>query len=72
MPWNLTVGDWAAIGDEVLIYNLGPVSIGNREGRQLRASIFRAGENQPGARLRERSLSRRQESDELARIAPRG
>ena len=30
MPWNLTVGAWAAIGEDVLIYNLGPVTIGER------------------------------------------
>lgn len=29
-PWNLAVGDWSAIGEEVLIYNLGPVSIGKK------------------------------------------
>ena len=29
-PWNLTVGAWSAIGEDVLIYNLGPVTIGER------------------------------------------
>jgi putative colanic acid biosynthesis acetyltransferase WcaF len=29
-PWNLTVGDWSAIGEEVLIYNLGPVTLGKK------------------------------------------
>jgi putative colanic acid biosynthesis acetyltransferase WcaF len=29
-PWNLTVGDWSAIGEEVLIYNLGPVTLGQK------------------------------------------
>ncbi len=28
MPWNLEVGDWAAIGEHALIYNLGKISIG--------------------------------------------
>jgi putative colanic acid biosynthesis acetyltransferase WcaF len=28
MPWNLEVGDWSAIGEDALIYNLGPVRIG--------------------------------------------
>ncbi len=28
MPWNLEIGDWAAIGDLAFIYNLGPVRIG--------------------------------------------
>lgn len=27
-PWNLAVGDWSALGEEALIYNLGPVTIG--------------------------------------------
>jgi len=29
-PWNLTVGDWSAIGEGVLIYNLGLVSLGEK------------------------------------------
>jgi putative colanic acid biosynthesis acetyltransferase WcaF len=29
-PWNLTVGDWSAVGEEALIYNLGPVTIGRK------------------------------------------
>jgi putative colanic acid biosynthesis acetyltransferase WcaF len=29
-PWNLTVGDWSAIGEEALIYNLGKVTLGDR------------------------------------------
>ncbi|WCJ61188.1 DapH/DapD/GlmU-related protein [Fontisphaera persica] len=29
-PWNLSVGDWSAIGEDALIYNLGPVTIGDR------------------------------------------
>lgn len=29
-PWNLSAGDWSAIGEDVLIYNLGPVSLGER------------------------------------------
>ena len=28
-PWNLEAGDWSAIGEDVLIYNLGPVTIGS-------------------------------------------
>ena len=30
MPWNLSVGAWSAIAEDALIYNLGPVSIGER------------------------------------------
>jgi len=29
-PWNLAVGDWSAIGEDVLIYNLGPVTLGEK------------------------------------------
>lgn len=29
-PWNLSVGDWSALGEDVLIYNLGPVRIGEK------------------------------------------
>jgi len=27
-PWNLEIGDWSAIGEHALIYNLGPVAVG--------------------------------------------
>lgn len=27
-PWNLSVGDYTAIGDRVVLYNLGPMKIG--------------------------------------------
>lgn len=30
MPWNLTVGAWSAIGEGALVYNLGPVALGER------------------------------------------
>lgn len=30
MPWNLKVGDWSAIGEDALVYNLGKISIGER------------------------------------------
>ena len=29
-PWNLTVGDWSAIGEEALVYNLGNITLGER------------------------------------------
>jgi putative colanic acid biosynthesis acetyltransferase WcaF len=29
-PWNLTVGDWSAIGEDALIYNLGLVTLGEK------------------------------------------
>jgi putative colanic acid biosynthesis acetyltransferase WcaF len=30
MPWNLCIGDWSSVADGVLIYDLGPVAIGER------------------------------------------
>jgi putative colanic acid biosynthesis acetyltransferase WcaF len=30
IPWNLTIGDLATVGDSVRIYNLGAISIGER------------------------------------------
>lgn len=30
LPWNLTIGEYSAIGDHARIYNLGPVRIGDR------------------------------------------
>jgi putative colanic acid biosynthesis acetyltransferase WcaF len=39
MPWNLEVGDWSALGEGVLIYNLGPVSIGSRVTVSQRAHL---------------------------------
>jgi putative colanic acid biosynthesis acetyltransferase WcaF len=30
IPWNLTIGDYATIGDKVILYALGPISIGAR------------------------------------------
>jgi putative colanic acid biosynthesis acetyltransferase WcaF len=29
-PWNLTIGEWSALGEDALVYNLGPVTIGQR------------------------------------------
>jgi len=29
-PWNLQIGDYSAVGEWALIYNLGPVTIGER------------------------------------------
>lgn len=30
MPWNLNIGEQSSIGEWALIYNLGPITIGNR------------------------------------------
>lgn len=38
-PWNLTVGDWSALGEDVLIYNLGPVTIGQKATVSHRAHL---------------------------------
>lgn len=29
MPWNVEIGDWTALGEDVLVYSLGRVSIGS-------------------------------------------
>ena len=38
-PWNLTVGDWSAIGEEAFIYNLGPVKLGQKVTISHRAQL---------------------------------
>jgi putative colanic acid biosynthesis acetyltransferase WcaF len=38
-PWNLTVGDWSAIGEQAFIYNLGPVTIKERATISHRAQL---------------------------------
>ena len=38
-PWNLTIGDYSAIGEWALIYNLGHVSIGARSTISHRAHL---------------------------------
>ena len=39
IPWNLEVGDEASLGDDVLVYNLGPVEIGARASVSHRAHL---------------------------------
>ena len=39
MPWNLAIGDWSAIGEHALIYNLGLVSIGSKATVSHRAHL---------------------------------
>lgn len=39
MPWNLEIGDWSAIGEGSLVYNLGPVSIGRHVTISQRAHL---------------------------------
>jgi putative colanic acid biosynthesis acetyltransferase WcaF len=38
-PWLLTIGDYAAVGDEALLYNLGPLTIGPRATVSQRAHL---------------------------------
>ena len=30
MPWNITIGDKCSIGEAVILYSLGPITIGDR------------------------------------------
>lgn len=30
VPWNVSIGDFSAIGDRAILYSLGPITIGNR------------------------------------------
>jgi putative colanic acid biosynthesis acetyltransferase WcaF len=39
MPWNVEIGDWAAVGEDVLIYSLGKVRIGNHATLSYRAHV---------------------------------
>ncbi len=38
-PWNLRIGNWSAIGEGALIYNLGPVTIGQNVTISQRAHL---------------------------------
>jgi len=38
-PWNLELGDWSAVGEEVLIYNLGKVTVGRQTAISHRAHL---------------------------------
>lgn len=38
-PWNLEIGDWSAIGEDTLIYNLGEVVIGEKATISHRAHV---------------------------------
>lgn len=39
MPWNLCIGDWSAVGEEALIYNLGMITIGEQVTISQRAHL---------------------------------
>jgi putative colanic acid biosynthesis acetyltransferase WcaF len=38
-PWNLVVGDWSAIGEEAFVYNLGPITLGEKVTISHRAQL---------------------------------
>lgn len=39
MPWNVELGDWCALGEEVLVYSLAKVRIGTRATLSYRAHV---------------------------------
>ncbi len=39
MPWNVEIGDWTALGDDVLIYSLGKVRIGKNATLSYRSHV---------------------------------
>ena len=39
MPWNLQIGDWSALGEQVYLYNLGRVTIGTHTTISQRAHL---------------------------------
>jgi len=39
MPWNVEIGAWAALGEDVLIYNLGKVCIGRGASLAYRSHV---------------------------------
>ncbi len=38
-PWNLSIGDWSSVGENALIYNLGPIEIGEQVTISQRAHL---------------------------------
>jgi putative colanic acid biosynthesis acetyltransferase WcaF len=39
MPWNVEIGDWSSLGEDVLIYSLGRVHIGQHVSLSYRAHV---------------------------------
>jgi putative colanic acid biosynthesis acetyltransferase WcaF len=39
MPWNVEIGDWSAVGDDVFVYSLGKVRIGKNVTLSYRSHI---------------------------------
>lgn len=38
-PWNLKIGGWSSVGEDALIYNLGPITIGEQVTISQRAHL---------------------------------
>lgn len=38
-PWNFSIGDWSSIGEDAMIYNLGPITIGEKVTVSQRAHL---------------------------------
>jgi putative colanic acid biosynthesis acetyltransferase WcaF len=38
-PWNVTVGDWSAIGEQAFLYSLGPITLGEKVTVSHRAQL---------------------------------
>jgi len=38
-PWTFSIGDWSSIGEDAMIYNLGPVTIGEKVTVSQRAHL---------------------------------
>ncbi len=39
IPWNLSIGDWSSVGFDALLYNLGPLEIGEKVTISQRAHL---------------------------------
>ncbi|MCS4116185.1 hypothetical protein [Salinibacter ruber] len=38
-PWNVSIDDWSSVGEDAMIYNLGPIEIGERVTVSQRAHL---------------------------------
>ncbi|MCS3824335.1 WcaF family extracellular polysaccharide biosynthesis acetyltransferase [Salinibacter ruber] len=38
-PWNVSIGDWSSVGEDAMIYNLGPIAIGEKVTVSQRAHL---------------------------------
>ena len=51
MPWNVSIGEWSALGEDVLLYSLGKVVIGRRVTLSYRAHVCAGTHDFSDARL---------------------